>query len=138
MIYFDQISVKTPKRECLVGITNDVQKYVRKSDIQEGVCRVFIPHTTAGVTINEDADPSVKVDISNFLGKLVPKGGGLGYSFKHGEGNSDSHVKSSLIGPSLTLLIHNGRLILGTWQGVYLVEFDGPRNRSVFLQVQGD
>ena len=99
MIYFDQISVKTPKRECLVGITNDVQKYVKKSDIQEGVCRVFIPHTTAGVTINEDADPSVKGDISNFLGKLVPKGGGVGYSFKHGEGNSDSHVKSSLIGP---------------------------------------
>ena len=138
MIIFEEFSVKSTEREVLIDITNEINKIVRNSNIQEGVCRVFIPHTTAGITINENADPSVKKDISHFLGKLIPRGGGLGYSYKHGEGNSDAHIKSTLTGYSVEVLIHNERLMLGTWQGIMLAEYDGPRNRRVFVQVQGE
>jgi len=138
MIVFEEFRVKTPEREFLLEITNEIRKIVRNTGINEGVCRVFVPHTTAGITINENADPSVMKDISNYLSKLIPKGGGLGYSFKHMEGNSDAHVKCSLTGHSLELLIHEGRLMLGTWQGVMFAEYDGPRNRKVFVQIQGE
>jgi len=138
MIVFEELRVKTPSREILIDISNDVQNIVRNSKVEEGVCRIFIPHTTAGITINENADPSVMKDIINYLNKLIPIGGGLGYSFKHGEGNSDAHIKSSIINPSLDILIHNNRLMLGTWQGIMFAEFDGPRNRKVYVQIQGD
>ena len=138
IFYFEEFRVKTPKRECLVDITNDIQKIFRKSGIREGICRIFIPHTTAGVTINENADPSVMSDITNYLSKLIPKGGALGYQFRHGEGNSDSHVKCSLTGTSVEIIIHKGTLMLGTWQGCYLTEFDGSRNRKVYVQIQGE
>jgi secondary thiamine-phosphate synthase enzyme len=134
MILFQNFSIRTPKREVLINITPNISKMVRDSGIKEGICRVFIPHTTAGVTINENADPYVLEDIANFLKKLIPKDAG----FSHIEGNSDAHVKSSLIGNSLEVFVHKGNLILGTWQGIMFAEFDGPRNRTVYVQIQGD
>jgi len=136
MIKFEELKVKTPKREVLVNITGEVNSIVRNSAINEGVCRIFVPHTTAGVTINENADPAVMSDIINFLKILIPQSGGQ-YSFRHMEGNSDAHIKSSLTGSSLDILIHNGRLVLGTWQGMF-AEYDGPRNRRVYIQLQGE
>ena len=138
MIEFEEFKVKTQEREVLIDITNEINNLVRKSYIKEGVCRIYIPHTTAGITINENADPSVIKDISNYLSKLIPKGGGLGYSFRHGEGNSDAHIKCSLIGHSVELFIHEKRIMLGTWQGIMFAEYDGPRNRRVFVQIQGE
>lgn len=137
MIKFEELRVKTPKREVLVNITGEVNNIVRNSNVNEGVCRIFVPHTTAGVTINENADPAVMSDIINFLKILIPQSGGQ-YSFRHMEGNSDAHIKSSLTGPSLDILIHNGRLVLGTWQGIMFAEYDGPRNRRVYIQLQGE
>ncbi|MFW9818484.1 MAG: secondary thiamine-phosphate synthase enzyme YjbQ [Candidatus Thorarchaeota archaeon] len=138
MIRFDKFRLKTSSREILVDISNEVQKIVRSSNIQEGICRVFVPHTTAGITINENADPSVIKDISSFLCKLIPKGGGLGYSYRHREGNSDAHIKCSLTGHSVDIIIHENRLMLGTWQGIMFAEYDGPRNRRVYVQIQGE
>ena len=133
MIIFQKLNVKTPKREILIEITDKVRKLVKDSNINEGVCRIFVPHTTAGITINENADPAVIKDIVDFLGKLIPKSS----FFSHLEGNSDAHIKSSLTGFSLDILIHENNMILGTWQGIMFAEFDGPRNRSVFVQIQG-
>jgi len=138
MIEFEEFRVKTQEREVLIDITNEINNLVRKYNIKEGVCRIYIPHTTAGITINENADPTVIKDISNYLSKLIPKGGGLGYSFRHGEGNSDAHLKCSLTGHSLDVLIHENKLMLGTWQGIMFAEYDGPRNRRVFVQIQGE
>jgi secondary thiamine-phosphate synthase enzyme len=138
MIIFEELRVKTPQREILMEITNDIKDIVRTSRINEGVCRVFVPHTTAGITINENADRSVMKDIVNYLNKLIPKGGSLGYSFKHMEGNSDAHIKCSLTGQSIDVLIHDGSLMLGTWQGIMFAEFDGPRNRKVYIQIEGE
>ncbi len=138
MIEFEEFRVKTQEREVLMDITNEINNLVRKYNIKEGVCRIYIPHTTAGITINENADPSVIKDISNYLNKLIPKGGGLGYSFRHGEGNSDAHIKCSLTGHSLDVLIHENKLMLGTWQGIMFAEYDGPRNRRVLVQIQGE
>lgn len=138
MIIFEEFSVKTQEREVLVDITNKINTIIRKINIKEGVCRVYIPHTTAGITINENADPSVIKDICSYLGKLIPKGGGLGYSFRHGEGNSDAHIKCSLTGHSVDVMIHDNKLMLGTWQGIMFAEYDGPRNRRVFVQIQGE
>ena len=138
MIVFEEFRVKTPQREILVEITDEIRKIVRNSNISEGVCRVFVPHTTAGITINENADKSVMKDIVNYLNKLIPKGGSLGYSFKHMEGNSDAHIKCSLTGQSLDLLVHGGILMLGTWQGIMFAEYDGPRNRKVYVQIEGE
>ena len=118
MIVFEEFRVNTPEREVLLEITNEITQIVKNSNINEGTCCVFVPHTTAGITINENADRSVMKDVSNYLAKLIPKGGGLGYSFKHGEGNSDAHIKSSLTGNSINILIHEGKLMLGTWQGI--------------------
>ena len=134
MIAFEELRVKTPKREVLINITSDINKIVRNSKIEEGVCRIFVPHTTAGITINENADPAVMKDIINYLKKLIPQRAG----FSHMEGNSDAHIKSTLTGPSLDVIIHNGGLVLGTWQGIMFAEYDGPRHRKVYVQVQGE
>ena len=134
MIAFEEFRVKTPKREVLINITSDINKIVRNCNIEEGVCRIFVPHTTAGITINENADPAVMKDIINYLKKLIPQRSG----FSHMEGNSDAHIKSSLTGPSLDVIIHNGGLVLGTWQGIMFAEYDGPRHRKVYVQVQGE
>lgn len=134
MIDLKMININTPQREILINITREINNIVSESNIQNGVCRLFVPHTTAGITINENADPSVKKDIINFLGKLIPQNAGFG----HMEGNSDAHIKSTLVGPSLEILINNKRLVLGTWQGIMFAEFDGPRNRKLHIQLQGE
>ncbi len=134
MIDLKMININTPQREILMDITREINNIVSESNIQNGVCRLFVPHTTAGITINENADPSVKKDIINFLGKLIPQNAG----FSHMEGNSDAHIKSTLVGPSLEILINNKRLVLGTWQGIMFAEFDGPRNRKLHIQLQGE
>jgi secondary thiamine-phosphate synthase enzyme len=127
----ENIPVTTSRRQELVDITRLVQEVVRKTSTRSGVCIVYCPHTTAAVTINEGADPDVASDIVEGLGRLIPEKWG----FKHMEGNSDAHLKASLIGPSETLIIDGGRLLLGTWQKIFLCEFDGPRTRSVAIQV---
>ena len=134
MIVLEEFRVKTPKREVLVNITGEINKIVRTTNINEGVCRIFVPHTTAGVTINENADPAVMKDIITYLNELIPQKAG----FSHMEGNSDAHIKSSLTGPSIDVIIHKGKLVLGTWQGIMFAEYDGPRNRKVYVQVQGE
>ena len=138
MIVFEEFRVKTPQREILLEITNEISNIVRNSNITEGVCRVFVPHTTAGITINENADPAVMKDVINYLNKLIPKSGSLGYKFKHMEGNSDAHIKCSLTGQSIDLLVHEGSVMLGTWQGIMFTEYDGPRNRKVYVQIEGE
>lgn len=125
------ITVSTPEREVLVDITAQVRNAVESSGVQDGICVLFVPHTTAAITINENADPSVKADMVHFLGRLIPRGAG----FRHMEGNSDAHIKASCIGSSETILIENGSLVLGTWQGIYFAEFDGPRSRKVHIKV---
>ncbi len=122
--------IKTVKRNDLIDITEEVRKVVRETGIKEGICVVFVEHTTAAVTINENADPSVKRDILYFMEKNVP----VNFGFQHSEGNSDSHIKSSLFSPSLSLIIHNGDLVLGTWQGIFFCEFDGPRTRKFYIK----
>ncbi len=109
MILLEEFRVKTPKREVLVDITKKINKIVRNTSINEGVCRIFVPHTTAGVTINENADPAVMKDIISYLNELIPQRAG----FSHMEGNSDAHIKSSLTSPSLDVIIHKGKLVLG-------------------------
>jgi secondary thiamine-phosphate synthase enzyme len=123
--------VSTSSRSEMVDITGRVREVVRGADISDGLCVIYIPHTTAGVTINENADPAVAADILEHLEKLVPKGGG----YRHREGNADSHIKASMMGFSQTLLLEGGDIVLGTWQGVFLCEFDGPRRRRVKVKV---
>ena len=127
------ISVPTSKRVEFVEITSQIQSAIEKEKVKSGGCIVYVPHTTAGVTINENADPDVVRDMTLALGKIVPEHG----DYRHSEGNSDSHIKSSIFGNSQYLIIDNGKIQLGTWQGVYFCEFDGPRNRQVWLQFIG-
>jgi secondary thiamine-phosphate synthase enzyme len=122
--------VSTASRAQMVDITNRVREIVREAGVPEGACIVYIPHTTAGVTVNENADPAVAADILDHLEKLVPQG-----RYRHREGNADSHIKASLMGFSLTLPVAGGDISLGTWQGVFLCEFDGPRRRRVEVKV---
>lgn len=126
-----EFTVATRKQTDMVDITAQVQAAVRGSGIQRGVCTVFVPHTTAGVTINENADPDVPRDILTTLERLVPRHG----DYRHSEGNSDAHVKASLMGFAQTVFFENGALILGTWQSLFFCEFDGPRTRSVFVKL---
>jgi secondary thiamine-phosphate synthase enzyme len=126
-----QIAVRTRSRAEFVDITRSVAGAVRESGITDGACTVFVRHTTAGVTINENADPSVVFDILNHLEKMVPPRQG----YTHAEGNSDSHIKASLMGSSVTVPVSDGRMMLGTWQGIYFCEFDGPRSRSCIVTV---
>ncbi len=125
------ISINTSKRCELIDVTSKIAKIVKDSKANDGLCVIFCPHTTAGLTINENADPAVKKDILNYLEKLVPENEG----YSHSEGNSDGHIKSSLVGSSLNIIIENGILALGTWQGIYFCEFDGPRQRQVYAKV---
>lgn len=125
------IRVRTSSRTQFVNITGEVQAAVEASGVSEGVCTVYVPHTTAGVTINENADPDVTRDIINTLDRLVPRNS----SYRHIEGNADSHVKASLMGFSVNVPVENGRLVLGTWQAIYFCEFDGPRDRHVLVTV---
>jgi secondary thiamine-phosphate synthase enzyme len=127
-----QIEVRTRSHDELVDITDQVQGVVSRHGVTTGLCHVFVPHTTAGLTLNENWDPSVRRDVLVALDKLVP----WDDDYQHGEGNSAAHVKASLMGFSHTLLVENGRLVLGSWQGVYLTEFDGPRRRRVWVSVQ--
>jgi secondary thiamine-phosphate synthase enzyme len=114
-----------------MDITSLVRDIVDKSKIENGVCHIFVPHTTAGITINENADPSVRQDILMELDKLVP----WQANYTHVEGNAAAHIKASLIGSSETIPIENGELVLGTWQGVFFAEFDGPRRREVWVKI---
>lgn len=126
-----QFTLQSTGRSQLIDITTRIQEVVTASGIREGLCTVFIPHTTAAVTINEDADPDVIHDFLYELDKIVPWQDG----YRHMEGNSAAHLKSSLIGVSEQILIENGRLMLGTWQGIYFCEFDGPRTRRVLVRI---
>lgn len=126
------ISVSTRHKTELVDITSEIEKVVTGSAVREGICWVFIPHTTASITINEGADPSVKRDILSQLEKLVPWTG----NYEHLEGNAPAHIKASIVGSSQTLIIENGKLLLGTWQSVYLCEFDGPRRRNIIIVIE--
>jgi secondary thiamine-phosphate synthase enzyme len=127
----DRIRIKTSRREELVDITNEVRGLIGKSGVTNGVAHLWSLHTTCALTVNEGADPDVKSDMTRFMRELVPQDAG----FDHAEGNSDSHVKTSLFGPGLTLLIENGEALLGTWQSVYLAEWDGPRSRTIAVQI---
>ncbi len=124
------VSVKTTARVDMVDITHRVQQEVEKTGVTDGLCVVYVPHTTSGVTINEGADPAVCSDIINKLKQLVPPNDG----YRHMEGNSDSHIKASLMGSSVTVLVEGGRLVLGTWQKIFYCEFDGPRSRKFFVK----
>lgn len=128
------LPVKTREREEMIDITSLVEAVVENSEVEHGTCIVFSTHTTCGVTINENADPDVKADIIESLGRVFPRDG----KYRHVEGNSDAHVKTSMVGPSIALIIENGRLMLGTWQGIMVCEFDGPRSRSIVIHVQGE
>lgn len=129
-----EIEVRTRAHTCFEEITGRVSQLVRDSGVQNGVCHLYVPHTTAGLTINENADPSVVEDILMELDKRVPWRDG----YRHIEGNSAAHIKASLLGFSQTLIIAGGRLLLGTWQGIYLAEFDGPRQRRVLVKIVPD
>jgi secondary thiamine-phosphate synthase enzyme len=125
------ISVKTSAQTEMVDVTGQVQKELSKSGVEEGRLTLYVPHTTAAVTINEGADPAVKADILMVLNQMVP----WKANYKHMEGNSPAHVKTSLVGSSETVIISGGRLVLGTWQKIFFCEFDGPRNRKLHLQI---
>lgn len=129
--YFNSFQVKTPGRTGFINITRQVKDIVHQSRESEGLCTVFIPHTTCAVTINEAADPDVVRDMDMELNKIVPFDDG----YTHFEGNSAAHIKTTLTGPSLSIPIHKGELTLGTWQGIYLAEFDGSRTRDVKIQI---
>jgi len=129
-----ELEVSTTSRTGSYDLTAKVQQAVRESGVQEGLCVVCVPHTTAGITINEGADPDVMRDVIATLDKLVPFEG----NYRHTEGNSAAHIKASLVGSSQTVLIENGRLALGRWQGLFFCEFDGPRRRQVWVEVIGD
>jgi secondary thiamine-phosphate synthase enzyme len=126
-----KLDVRTNSQTQFIDITQEVQQAVNKSGVKSGICQIFIPHTTAGVTINENADPSVTQDILMELNKVIPFRDG----YHHQEGNSAAHIKSSLVGCSLAVIIDGGQIQLGTWQGIYFCEFDGPRSRRLWLKI---
>ena len=126
-----EIKVVTRKRNEMIDITNDVQQVVHKENIQNGVVTIYVPHTTAGVTINEGADPSVQRDIVETLKRMVPESD----DYHHMEGNSDAHIKASILGSSVNVIIENNRLVLGTWQHIFFYEGDGPRTRRVYVKI---
>lgn len=126
------LTVKTRARIEMIDITSMIQKQLDTSGLKDGLCIAYVPHTTAGITINEGADPAVCQDILSKLNKFVPAGS----TYRHMEGNADSHIKATLVGSSVTVIIEGGRLVLGTWQRVFFCEFDGPRSRRVYLRFQ--
>jgi len=125
------IRVQSSAHSEFIDITDRVESFISKNGIKQGLCNIFIPHTTCGVTINENADPDVKADILMELNKMIP----LRDKYRHIEGNSAAHIKSSLMGFSITVPVLKSKLVLGTWQGIYLCEFDGPRNRKVRISI---
>ena len=129
---FQTISVKSHRREELIDISHDVNEFVRNSNVTNGKITLFVPHTTAAVTINENADPDVPHDIILGLKKIIPNFSG----FRHNEGNSDAHLKSSLVGCTQDIFIQDGKLVLGTWQGIFFCEFDGPRTRRFIIGIE--
>ena len=126
-----QFDVKTHSKDEVVDITSSVKNIITNSQVKSGICFIYVPHTTAGITINENADPTVKSDILMALNDIVPDS----LPYRHMEGNSPGHVKSTLVGCTASVLINNGILALGTWQGIFFCEFDGPRNRKVFVKI---
>jgi len=128
---YQELSLRTRSRTEMVDITAQVQKLIQESKVESGLLVLFVPHTTAALTINENADPSVQQDILTELNRLIPFTG----AYQHTEGNSAAHVKSTFVGPSQTLFIEGGRLALGTWQGLFFCEFDGPRSRKVWIKI---
>lgn len=128
------IDITSRTRTEFIDITGDVLELLRIAGVRDGVCQLFVLHTTAGIIVNEGADPAVQSDISRFLDRMVPNAP----YFTHSEGNSDAHIKSALVGTSQTLLVANGKLLLGTWQSVYFCEFDGPRSRRVAVKIIAD
>lgn len=131
---YEVIEVSTKSRQQLIEITPMIRDRVKKSEVRSGLCLIYVPHTTAGVLVNENADPSVAEDILNTLNRLIPVDG----DYDHLEGNAHAHVKSSVVGHSAVLLIEDGELVMGRWQGVFLCEFDGPRRRRVLVKVIGE
>lgn len=129
----DTLEIRSREHEELIDLTGEVGRLVAASGIKDGLCFVFVPHTTAAVTINENADPDVKADILMAMRKAVPDA----LPYDHAEGNSPAHVKSSLVGSSVAVIVSGGRLQLGTWQGICFCEFDGPRTRKVWIQIVG-
>lgn len=129
-----ELAVQSRRRTEFIDITRQIEQAIKKDGLTNGLCHVFVPHTTAAVTLNENADPDVMSDISLKLDQLAPEGDP---SYRHVEGNADAHIKSTLVGVSLTLGISGGRLALGTWQAVYFCEFDGPRQRKVWVNLSG-
>ncbi|MGD0780135.1 MAG: secondary thiamine-phosphate synthase enzyme YjbQ [Dehalococcoidales bacterium] len=129
-----KLDIKTHSQAEFQEITNKVREVVRESGVQSGICVVYVPHTTAGVMINEHADPDVVDDIAAQLEVIAPQRG----SYKHGEGNSAAHIKATLIGSSVTVIVQHGELALGTWQGIFFGEFDGPRSRNVLVKIIAD
>lgn len=126
-----ELTIQTDEHCQFLNIDRQVQRIVEESGVVDGVCTVFVPHTTAGVTINENADPDVVRDMKTVLDRVVPWEGG----YTHEEGNTAAHVKASMMGSSVHVLVHNGRLQFGTWQSIFFCEFDGPRTRKVWVQI---
>ena len=126
-----EIRISTTSRTELLDVTSEVQKAVAESGVRDGVCHIYVPHTTAGITINENADPSVRQDILMELDKIVP----FQDNYRHLEGNAAAHIKATMVGSSETILVEAGKLLLGTWQGIFFCEFDGPRSRRVITRV---
>ncbi len=126
-----ELRIISNKKNEMIDITNDIKTIVEKEQISTGFVVIYVPHTTAGITINEGADPSVKRDIIKTLSKLIPEND----DYHHLEGNSDAHIKASILGSSVTVLINNNKMILGTWQHIFFYEGDGPRNRKVYVEV---
>lgn len=127
-----RLNIKSTKRCELIDITKDAVAAIRETGVKDGAAIIYCPHTTAGITINEAADPSVAEDISSKTGKLIEH---RDTDYRHSEGNSDAHIKSSLVGSSVTVIINSGKLALGTWQGIFFAEFDGPRSRETYVKV---
>jgi len=131
MIFMHELNIRSKARNEMIDITDNIQMEIEKEEIKDGYVIIYIPHTTAGITINEGADPNVQRDIINQLKKIVPETG----DYSHMEGNSDAHIKASILGSSVIVLVRNRKLVLGTWQHIFFYEGDGPRNRKVNLDI---
>jgi len=134
MAKIESFRIRTDRRTQFVDVTREVQAVVNASGVQQGTCYVFVPHTTAGVTINEHADPDVASDVEGFMDRLVPHRG----PYRHAEGNSDAHAKTILTGTSQVVCVERGQLVLGRWQGIFLCEYDGPRERTMEVKIVPD
>jgi len=134
MVFSIQTMAKTELIDITIQVQEQIDRMVKKSGIRDGQCLIFVPHTTAAVTINESADPSVRIDILSALNRIVPKD----IAYRHLEGNSSAHIQSTLVGASEMIVVENGRMVLGTWQGIFFCEFDGPRTRKVILSLTGN